>query len=304
MAIPFRIVFDCPFKDVCRLDKPEHIDKDLVLSIINDFEDGVWRQSVFEDFIFNNLKETALSKKEIDILGGQEFSILAKAIGNLRITNKDQSGSEIAEALLYGIMRHHYNALPVVPKIFYKQNINDYAKGADSVHLVIEPTGEFSLWFGEAKFYSGLENARLDSIINSVSDTLRTDKIRKENSIITNLRQIEDLGLDAALVTKIYDALDEKRSIDYLKPKLHIPILLLHECEITKAETSLSEDYLNRIKEQHIERANAFIKKKLESEITGINLYDEITFHLILFPIPDKKTIVKSFISKCNAFVR
>lgn len=303
MAIPFKIVFDCPFKDVCRLDKPEHIDKELLLSIINDFEDGKWRQSVFESFIFDNLKETALSKKEIDVLGGQEFTILARAIGNLRITDKDKGGSEIAEALLYGIMRHHYNALPVVPKIFYKQNVNDYAKGADSVHLVVEPMGDFSLWFGEAKFYSGIENARLGEIINSVSETLRTDKIRKENSIITNLRQIEDLGLDEGLVAKIYDALDEKRSIDYLKPKLHIPILLLHECEITKTESFLSEEYLNRIKEHHIERANAFVNKKLESEIIRVNLYDEITFHLILFPIPNKEVIVKSFISKCNAVV-
>lgn len=304
MAIPFKIIIDCPFKDVCSLDKPEHIDKELVLSIINDFEDGKWRQSVFESFIFDNLKETALSKKEIEILGGSEFSILRKAIGNLRITDKDKSGSEIAEALLYGIMRHHYNALPVVPKIFYKQNVNDYAKGADSVHLVIEPSGDFSLWYGEAKFYSSIEDARLGTIIESVNETIRTDKIRKENSIITNLKQIEDLNLDAALVARIYEALDEKRSIDYLKPKLHIPILLLHECEITKAETKLSDDYLNKIKEQHIERANAFVKKKLESEIIKVNLYDEITFHLILFPIPSKEEIVKSFIEKCNAFVR
>lgn len=84
---------------------------------------------------------------------------------------------------------------------------------------------------------------------------------------------------------------------------MHIPILLLHECEITKAETSLSEGYLNKIKEQHIERANAFVKKKLESDIIKVNLYDEITFHLIIFPIPNKEVIVKSFIEKCNAFV-
>ena len=103
------------------------------------------------------------------------------------------------------------------------------------MHLVIEPSGDFSLWFGEAKFYSSIEDARLGTILESVNETIRTDKIRKENSIITNLKQIEDLNLDAALVARIYEALDEKRSIDYLKPKLHIPILLLQECEITKA---------------------------------------------------------------------
>lgn len=305
MGLPFSIIVDCPFKYVCRLDNPSHIDKEWVLSMVNDYEDGKWRHDIFEQFIWDNLKETALSKKEIDILGpGHEFTILAKAVKNLRITEGPDSGAEIGEILLYGIMRHYYNALPVVPKIFYKQNVNDFAKGADSVHIVIETDGNFSLWLGEAKFYSNIEDARLGTIINSVSETLRTDKIRKENSIITNLHQIEDYGVDGSVIKSIYEALDEKRSIDYLKPRLHIPILLLHECEITQNETQLSEEYLNKIKEHHIERANAFVKKKIESDIVGINLYDEITFHLILFPVPNKETIVKSFISKCNAFGR
>ncbi|SPX12645.1 Domain of uncharacterised function (DUF1837) [Escherichia coli] len=41
--------------------------------------------------------------------------------------------------------------------------------------------------FGEAKFYNSIEDARLSSIINSVGDALRTDKLRKENSIITKM---------------------------------------------------------------------------------------------------------------------
>lgn len=305
MGLPFRVIVDCPFKSVCRIDNPSYIDKEWVLSIVNDYEDGKWRHDIFEQFIWDNLKETALSKKEIDILGpGHEFTILAKAVKNLRLTEGADSGAEIGEILLYGIMRHYYNALPVVPKIFYKQNVNDFAKGADSVHIVLEPDGNFSLWLGEAKFYSSIEDARLGTIINSVSETLRTDKIRKENSIITNLHQIEDYGIDGGVIKSIYEALDEKRSIDYLKPRLHIPILLLHECEITQNETRLSDEYLNKIKEYHIERANAFVKKKIESDIVEINLYDEITFHLILFPVPNKETIVKSFISKCNVFGR
>lgn len=304
MKLPFKIIVDCPFKEICILEDADHIDKEMVLSIINDFEDGRWRQDQFERFILDNLKETALSKKEIETLGGQEFSILSQAVKNLRITENDDTGGEIAEILLYGILRHHYNALPVVPKIFYKQNVNDFAKGADSVHVVIEPEGDFSLWLGEAKFYSDIKDARLGQIISSVSDTLRTDKIRKENSIITNLRQIEDLGLEKEIVDKIYESLDEKLSIDFIKPRLHIPILLLHQCDITKENSKLTEEYIESIKKYHIDRANAFIHKKIESDIIDINLYDEITFHLILFPVPDKKSIVESFIKRCHAIGR
>ena len=52
-------------------------------------------------------------------------------------------------------MKHHYGALSAVPKIFYKQNVQDNAKGADSVHIVLN-NNDFSIWFGEAKFYPNL----------------------------------------------------------------------------------------------------------------------------------------------------
>ena len=68
------------------------------------------------------------------------------AFKNLRLVDRDNGqGSVIAEIVLYGIMRYHYEALPVVPKIFYKQNANDNAKGADSVHIILDDKGNFTL---------------------------------------------------------------------------------------------------------------------------------------------------------------
>ncbi|WP_457825501.1 HamA C-terminal domain-containing protein, partial [Staphylococcus aureus] len=88
----------------------------------------------------------------------------------------------------------HYKALPVVPKIYYKQNRNDNAKGADSVHIVIADDGaDFSLWLGESKFYSDIGDARLDKVVQSVLEMLNSEKIRKENSIIMGLTDLGDL---------------------------------------------------------------------------------------------------------------
>jgi hypothetical protein len=104
------------------------------------------------------------------------FTSLALASKNLRLTDSEKDiskGSELAEIFLYGIMRHHFKALPVVPKIFYKQNSQDNAKGADSVHVVIIDNDNFSLWFGEAKFYNSIEDGRFDTIITSVKIQLQ-----------------------------------------------------------------------------------------------------------------------------------
>lgn len=121
-----------------------------------------------------------LRKREA-ALADQSHTSLVAAAQNLRLTDSDDigQGSEIAEVFLYGLMKHHFGALPVVPKIFYKQNVQDNAKGADSVHIVVNGD-DFTLWFGEAKFYNSIDDGRLDSVVASVVASLQTNKLKKK----------------------------------------------------------------------------------------------------------------------------
>lgn len=270
--------------------------------MINDFEDGKWMTDSFMEYIWDNIAETALNAEERAALGKRPSSLLAKAARNLRITDSDVSGGEIAEILLYAIMRNFYGALPVVPKIFYKQNINDFAKGADSVHVVVEENGSFSFWLGEAKFYNTLENPRLDKIVASVHETLTSDKIKKENAIVVGLKDIDNLGIPDTTVSAIKLLLERDTSIDKIKPHLHIPILLLHECEITASTTGLSDEYIVAIKEKYADRATAYFAKQIEQCSKDIYLYSEVSFHLILIPVPNKMQIVDKFINRANNY--
>lgn len=270
-----------------------------VLSLINGFEDTEWRYNHFQNFIWDNIAETSLSHKERESLVNSHHSLLTYAAQNLRLSDKAgdiSKGSEIAEIVLYAIMKHYYKALPVVPKIFYKQNAQDNAKGADSVHIVIEDNSDFSIWFGEAKFYNSIEDARINEILTSIENSLLTEKLKKENSIITNVSDIDILITDEKLRSDIKATLSTKESIDLIKPKLHIPILLLHECEITQRQTSITSDYVDELIDYHKNRAESFFKKQI-SKIGTIPYYSEIKFHLILFPVPLKKTIVDKFVS-------
>ncbi|MFP4548799.1 MAG: Hachiman antiphage defense system protein HamA [Fidelibacterota bacterium] len=114
---PFKILIDDSFINYIKKDKLEPVDKKHILSIVNDFEDGVWRYKNFQKFIWNNVAETALSYNEREKLIGDPASTLIEAAQNLRLTDKNNDvskGSELAEILLYGIMKHVYNALTVV----------------------------------------------------------------------------------------------------------------------------------------------------------------------------------------------
>lgn len=278
-----------------------------ILSLINDFEEGKWRFSKFQNFVWDNIADTALSFRERNSLIEKGHSSLVEAAKKLRLTDlsKDQTsqGSELAEIILYGIMKNHYEALPVVPKIFYKQNKQDNAKGADSVHIVIEKDNDFSLWFGEAKFYNSIDDGRLNEIIVSIENCLQIDKLQKENSIITNLSDLDEfLKTNPELYKKIITLLSPKSSIDLIKPKLHIPILLLHECPITAKATELTDDFKDEIINFHKNRAASFFAKQINKLHSKIHKYKEIHFHIILFPVPAKQPIIDQFVGNVQHY--
>ena len=302
----FEILINDAFSFFNRDSTLKPIDNKKVLSIINDFENGDWRYEKFQKFIWNNIKETALSYKERQalILEGED-SVLTEAAKNLKLSESDDDlgkGSEIAEILLYGIMKNHYKALPVVPKIFYKQNSNDPAKGSDSVHIVVESDSTFSLWLGEAKFYNSIENARLNKIVGSVKESLNLVKLKKENSIITNVSDLDEfIEINEELRNRIKHYLSQEISIDLIKLILNIPILLLHECEITRNQSHLTSEYRDNIVNYHKDRATEYFKRQI-LECSDIDMYSLIKFHIILFPVPNKATIVEKFIKKANVY--
>lgn len=271
------------------------IENNLLLGLANDYEDGKWRYKKFQNYIWDNIAETTLNYQEREALVNQ--SLMSAAAKNLRLSDKADApgeGSELAEILLYALMKDHYKALPVVPKIFYKQNTQDYAKGADSVHIVLEDDDNFSLWFGEAKFYNSVDNARLAQIVESVKNSLRSDKLRKECSIISGVSDLNYI-LKNEIADKVKASLSYQNSIDSIKSIIHIPILLVYECEITNTETSLTEEYITKIKDQQIDIAKRYFTKQLE-KISEIFLHEKIKFHFILFPVPKKDVIVNKFI--------
>lgn len=280
------------------------VDNKTVLSLANDFEDEKWRIKKFNSFVWDNIALTALSAQEREKLAGKSSSTLQAAARNLRLTDKEGDkgkGSELAEIVLYGVMHHYYKALPVVPKIFYKQNEQDNAKGADSVHIVPEGEDGFSLWFGEAKFYNSIENARLASIVESVRNSLLTEKLKKENSIITNMADLGRLVENKDLVEKIKLALSPDNSMDNIKPILNIPILLLHQCSITAGAKEMNEEYRANVRAYHLDRATAYFEKQVGALADKVAKYSSIKFHIILFPVPNRKELIEQF-SKAVTF--
>lgn len=275
-------------------------DNDFLLSVVNGFEDGHWMKKNFQDFVFNNIALTALNAEERAKCVDDSYSALTEAAKHLRLIEDKGKGSEIAEIVLYGIMKHHYKAIPATPKIFYKQNDNDNAKGADAVHIVLTEDGDFQLWLGEAKFYNSIEDGRFAEPLNSVEQMLKTPILRKEIGVMTSLHELDHQIRDIELVERIKKALQGDVSIDDIKPHIHVPILLLHECDITAGTKRLDDTYRHAIIDYHTERAASFFEKQIK-KLENVDNYGCIQFHLILFPIPKKDEVVDWFLNRAKS---
>ena len=283
-------------------DKIDALGNEKLISVANDYEGGTWRFQKFMDFIWDNVQETALTMRERLAYIGQPMSIIRCAANRLRLSSDDGKGSEIAEIFLYGMMRRYYGALPIVPKIFHKQNRNDNAKGADSVHILVLEDGRFEIWLGEAKFYKRINNSNIENIISSVEHSLSLDAIAKEKSIVLGLHDLEDClqskynRESQTIYSNICHLLQREKSIDELMKVLHVPILLIDECDITRTSNRYDEKYKNDLKEYHRKRAMKYFARQIARLKNTVVLYSEIKFHLILFPVPDKAEIVNKYI--------
>ncbi|GHV96774.1 hypothetical protein AGMMS50293_30940 [Spirochaetia bacterium] len=173
----------------------------------------------------------------------------------------------------------------------------DYA----GVHVVVnDDETDFSLWFGEAKFYNSIDNTRFSKIVASVKESLSAGKIKKENRIITSTQDLDLYIRNTDLLETIKTVLSDDTSLDIIRPKLHIPILLLYECEITSKYDEKSQEYLDELTVYHKERAVAYYTNQIKA-MSDVPKYSDIHFHLIIFPVPKKEIIVSEFISTAKS---
>lgn len=304
MSFPFKIVIEDdwlvpPNHHHCLSDLNHHL-----CGICNDYEDEEWWLDKFMRFVWDSVSQTALTRRAETMLKNEEayHSIQELSLNNLRkCLNSSNSGkgSEVAEIVLYGIMRRHFRAIAAVPKIFYKQNPNVPVHGADSVHIIVdERSGEFSVWYGEAKFYKSFESA-LSSLLDSVESSLEKRAITKENQILVNLRDLDYCVSDTNVRNNIVEFLSENTSMDEIKKILHVPMLLLCESSMVSEYKCFSDECRQKFESKFLAIANSYFETQKE-RLKSLCGYERINFHLVLFPVKSKEEIMERFFAELD----
>ena len=244
------------------------------------YELGKWREKQLAEYLIEWLPEFCLKYTEIKSLGSNNaVRLLKKAASNVYATKKFKNRGEIGEIILHAIIRHEFNTIPLISKIYYKDAPNDTVKVFDCVH-VVENSGTLELWLGEAKFYSEFDKAAKD-VAEEIKKHIEMGYLRSEFTAICN--KFDD---NHPSTKEISEMLGKYNSLDNIFKKLVIPTLITYESATVRDYNSISENFENALDQE--------IKKNYTYFVDKIGKID-IIIHLIMVPLYQKSALVEAF---------
>lgn len=252
-----------------------------------DYEAGDWNYQQFIAWLQTHIPEYALTYSELRVINPRnQFELTAKAARLIHDRDKegiDKKG-EIGELILHGLIRDIYQTEPLISKIYYKSHASDNVKGFDCVHIIFDPEiNEISsLWLGEAKFHGDAGRA-IKRAFESVSGFLEAKKMRHEFMLIRN--HLDDVH---PAKHRAEELLAETTSLDQIKAKICVPVLITYESGSMKAHSRICDDFLYDIEAEM--RAN--IQKFLE-QFSSVDT--DVDIHVFFFPLKDKVKTLKIF---------
>jgi hypothetical protein len=259
----------------------------LALTLCAGFEQGVWREKRFVEYLFDWLPRFALKAKEREYLEHAPFTVLKKSLYQFYELSKvkhTETRGEIGELLLHICCVEFFGTAPVILTVFYKTASNETIKGWDCIHYRKEPkTNEIELWLGEAKFYEDA-NPAISAAVKSVKDHMEAGFLNAHKIIVGS--KIEDDFEDYSDIKNIFDL---NTSMDELLKRLVVPILITYDSSAVSSASIVDETYISAVQGE---------LKKLFDTFLGQYARLEIVVKVIFIPLRCKDDLVKLFDEK------
>jgi hypothetical protein len=251
-----------------------------VLGLCAGFESSEWRYKGLAAHLMEWLPEFSLNWSELMSIGPHNMMSRAKqAARNFYTSEKYQSRGEIGELLLHAAIRHAFETVPAVSKMYYKDSANDTVKGFDAVHVVATDSS-LELWVGEVKLYKDISDAVYDVSLE-LTTHLSEAYLRQEFIAINN--KIDATWPHAEKLKKL---IHRNTSLDEVFDCICIPVLLAYESELFTSHQAASTEFKEAFAKEIID-----IRTKFNNKNTSVN----IKVQLILFPMKEKKNLLDEF---------
>lgn len=251
------------------------------------YELKVWRQKDLVASVFKHLPSFALRHTERMTFSDQTaVDLLRRAAHKIYATDNYGRRGEFGELLLHCILERHFQTVPAVSKIYYKDAANDTVKGFDAVHAV--DTGDaLELWLGEVKFYKDLRRAIRDIVAELYAHSKR-DYLRSEFPAIA-----DKIDPNWPHADRLHRLLDPDVSLDTVFDRTRFPVLLTYDSDAVQSHSTMCKEYLDAMVAEFGNAHNHFLAASPPSNLS---------IELLLVPVADKERLAAEFDTRLKAW--
>ncbi len=248
------------------------------------YECAQWRYEAFSDYLFRWLVEFSTPFSDLQKINPANcLDMIKRAAAVVYSTDRYKRRGEFGELMLHAILRELFDTEPIANKIFFKSAVNDTVKGFDSVHARVDGDGALELWLGEVKFYKSITQA-VEDVASEITEHLQREKLREEFMCVGNI--VDRSWKHAEKVLRLFSS---NTSLDDVFKAVCIPVLLTYESGVVKSANSVSDQFLDSLREELNNHYDFF-----RSKVSAI----KVKVNLVLLPLDDKETLVETLDKK------
>jgi len=237
------------------------------------FDQQKFRLTPLVDVIRNVIPEFSLGYHCGTMIGLTSMvEKLKEAAEIVYMTDKYQKRGEFGELILHLLLRDFRNTIPLISKMYFKDNHDVPAHGFDGVQISIEGSIK-KLWLGESKLYKSGE-AGISDLLNDIKKHVNEDYIRREFSLIS-----KKLPESIPEIEYWRNLMDKHQRLDVIFDGIVIPMLCTYNSSIFTRHTDNTRQYFIDFENECKELFEKFDNKRPASQVEII---------LLLLPVPSK----------------
>ena len=241
------------------------------------YESGVWRYTALVQALIRALPDFALTASEKAGLDHDNaLRLIAEAARTVYQTDKYGKRGEFGELLLHVVLTRHFDTVPAISKLYYKDGPNETVKGFDAVH-VVATADDLELWLGEVKFYKNISSA-INDVVAELMQHAERSYLRNEFHFVRN--KIDPAWPHAERLKAL---LNPEVSLDQVFDRIRVPVLLTYESSTVAGATAVSEAFSSALEEE---------LRNHHATFAGKALPPKLNITLILIPLAEKKPVL------------
>lgn len=256
------------------------------------------------DKLLESVADFALSRKTKEYIGKANSMKLSKEV-RTKFKDWKKNTGELGEFLLFCFLEGHLGAPKILSKLELKTSSEMYVHGADGLHYLKLPNGNYQLIFGESKLHKSI-NTGLREAFKSIRDFKESINSKgQETSGISFERSLMSSNLDRETFSKeeklfLSSIIYPNQGEDSFNVDDAFGIFIGYEVDFENERKTLkNEEFRERVEES--------VKQKIKSQENNIKKYIEEfdlhghTFYIYILPFSkldeSRKMMLRELIS-------